>query len=143
MAFVRLVWVMLLVPGCDAAVGPDYEQCELDLVLSADSGVPGDIVSATGRPLTADFDTVVRVGGVEAAILLVDREECEACDICRSEAGCNQCVTCATCAETCAVCAEQVQFEVPSVDPGDAPVLVANGYGASLPLSFEVREPTR
>ncbi|MFT7520060.1 MAG: hypothetical protein ACI9MC_002204 [Kiritimatiellia bacterium] len=135
---------LLMVGGCLTPTASSFNQCELDLSLDVPTGAPGDEVTVSGRPLTAELDTEIRVGGVTAAIIDMDRADCEPCDSCRLNADCTVCEKCATCDEICVTCDEYATFVVPAVAAGDAPVVVSNGYGLSDSLSFEVvvEEPT-
>ena len=129
-----------LLTGCLTQSAPVFHQCELDLTLDTDAAQVGAEVTATGRPLTSVFDTSVRVGGADAEIVDVDRPSpfCEGCDQCRIDSGCNVCETCDACELSCVDCIEVATFAVPDVEPGDAPVVVSNGYGTSWAIPFEV-----
>ena len=120
-----------------------FEQCELDLELAPATAAPGDAVTATGRPQSERLDTAVRVEGVEAEVVSVERTAaCSACDACRESetVDCGACETCEACASECADCAEVTTFTVPDVPAGPVSVVVTNRFGTSEPIPFEVQD---
>jgi hypothetical protein len=116
------------------------QQCELDLALDTDEAMVGDVVTASGRPITGEIDTAVRVGSEAAVIVDVDRPQpaCEGCDACRVRVQCGVCEECGVCDQFCAECVEIVSFEIPDLAPGDAAVTVVNSYGVSAPLPLTI-----
>lgn len=151
--------MLWLAVGCRTPTVDFFESCELDVVLDPASGAPGEVVTATGSPLTQPYDTLVSVGGVDAEVLEVAREpECEECDTCKLDAGC---LVCGTCLGTsldpdrrlecfgdpfdpqstgyCGRCVETLTFVVPASAPrGLTTVVVLNRNGSSAPLEFRV-----
>lgn len=149
---VSLLWLL----GCGTAVLDEFENCSLDATLDVAVAAPGDVVVATGGPQFSTFDTAVRVGGLDAEVVEVERTlGCELCDQCRFEAAaCTQCGFCPACDEACAVpvadtgatpaappeagCLETVSFVVPDLPPGTAQVVVVNSFGMSAPTPLEI-----
>jgi len=141
LALVALLGAALL-GGCKATSTTSFPQCTLDATLSADQGAPGDVISITGREFSQPYDTVVTVGGTEAAVGDVTRTGCSLCDLCRQAAAdvheCDACQTCFQCSSYCDTCAQAVTFTVPDVSPGAVSVVVQNRYGSSDALPFVV-----
>lgn len=129
----------LALVACDTNNNQDFEQCELDLELAPSAAAPGATVDAIGRPMSDVLDTVVSIDGVDAEVVDVSLpESCEACETCKTDAECGVCETCEACASECATCAPTARFIVPDLAAGDVGIVVANRYGTSLPLAFEV-----
>lgn len=138
---VALALIAWFATACPAETTTEFVQCDLDLALEVDSASPGAEVTAGGRPLTADVDTLVRVSGVDAELVSVDRSEvgCLACDECYVSAGCDGCEQCSECADACGDCVQSVTFLVPETTPaGPAEVTVFNAYGTSPPMALEI-----
>lgn len=136
-----LLLVALFATACPPEQVVEFVQCDLDLELEVESATPGTEVTAGGRPLTQALDTIVRVDGVEAEVVSVDRSEigCLACDECYVSAGCTGCEECAACADACGDCVQSVTFQVPeSTAAGTAEVTVINAYGTSPPLPLDI-----
>jgi hypothetical protein len=135
------MWPLALMAlACTTSTTATFDQCELDLILDVAEAAPGDTVVAVGRPLTDDFDTVVRVGGATASIQDVERPQpgCSTCDACRVDERCTVCEVCAACSDACAACEETVTFTVPDLPEGDTQVSIVNAYGNSLPLPLQI-----
>ena len=132
--------LVLATAGCPVAEPSVLEQCELDLALDTDSAMVGDTVTAVGRPITAEIDTAVRIDGLNAPLVDVDRPQpaCEGCDACRVAAECEVCEQCSICAPLCEECIEVVAFEVPELDAGEYAVTVVNSYGVSPPMPLQI-----
>lgn len=136
---VRWISLMsLLLAGCPQSTTTNGPGCALDLVLDPGTAAVGEVVRAVGGPVTDVWDTSVRVGGVDASVLSVDRTGCDACDLCRQAAGCDGCGLCTDCTATCDSCQESVSFEVPAVVDGPADVVVVNPYGRAEALALDV-----
>lgn len=129
---------LLLLGACDEPVDVILETCSVDAALSSTEGAPGDEIVISGGPFSAGYDTTVRVGGVPADVLSVDREECALCDECVASAGCNPCGTCSDCAELCDLCVETTTFAVPDVAAGPTTVVLVNLWGSTEALPFTV-----
>ena len=97
-----------------------------------------DVITLDGGPFSATWDTVVRVGGVDASVTDVVRTECDSCDTCRADADCLSCGACADCDAVCATCVQTAVFLVPDVTPGVQPVVLYNQHGTSEVASVEV-----
>jgi hypothetical protein len=108
------------------------------------------VVSWIGTPLTELRDTRITVGGIDAVVVSVVRDDCGTCDACRVDAGCSLCGPCDGAAldpnprevcfgdplagtiGRCADCVETLTFEIPTtVPPGPAAVWVINRNGIS------------
>lgn len=95
-------WLLVpLLVSCGTSFQDQIEVCTLDLVLTPASAAPGEVVTATGGPLTESGarDHVVLVGGVQADVLSVNRSDAcnnplDGCDVCRAEARCPPCGFC-------------------------------------------------
>jgi hypothetical protein len=131
-----LVWA--LGAGCAETVTTTVPRCTLEITLTPESAEVGELVTATGSPLTEGYDTFVVVGGVEADVLSVDRADCALCDACRDDSGCSTCSACVVCEETCSTCAEALQFIVPMAPPGDTFVTVVNAAGSTEMIPFTI-----
>ena len=127
--------------ACAESVVETFQHCELDGLLSAESGEIGDVVTVTGRPFTEVADTEVRVGGVEASVLSVDRVDCTVCDACIEAAACSPCGSCDACDVSCETCIETTTFEIPELAGGAQDIVLINAYGSTAPLPFEVNAP--
>ena len=126
--------------------------CALDAPEVVDAATPltaGVSVTARTSPLTTLADTVVTVGSLLAEVEDVTRQDCEACDSCRTDNACTTCGTeCAACADVCgsapsdgsATCVETVRFTVPDLAAGTYPVVVQNGVGVSDAGSLEIAD---
>ena len=106
------------------------DACRLEASIETTGVVqPGDSVAIAAHPLTADFDTLVLVDGIEADAF-VDRADCSVCDACIADAGCDPCGDCEECEISCSTCVEHVTFVVPDV-AGTVPVALINSYGSA------------
>jgi hypothetical protein len=150
----RACFLGLLLAACattDVTVPPT---CALDVPEVVDAPTPltsGVSVTVRTSPLTTLADTVVTVGSLLAEVEDVTRQECEACDSCRTDNVCTTCgVECAACADVCgsapsygtAACVETVRFTVPELAAGTYPVVIQNGVGVSEAGSFEIADGT-
>lgn len=135
--------LLLLFPGCvlfgDDTTATEVPTCTIEAVLSADQSPIGELVMLTGGPYTDVSDTTVRIGGVPAADLTVDRSPgCATCDACQTANSCGCGEECVPCEAECADCLQTVGVTVPEVAIGAQPVVLINRYGATEPLSLEV-----
>ena len=130
--------VLLSLLGCNTAVVASYDDCSIAVTPTPESGLPGDVITLEGGPFSATWDTVVRVGGVDATVTDVVRTSCDTCDTCRADAGCLACGACADCDADCAPCVQTVLFLVPDVTPGIQPVVLYNQHGTSDVASLTV-----
>ena len=128
----------LLLAGCHTSTTTTVPSCALDLALDQETAAVGDVVRAVGGPVSDVWDTSVRVGGVDANVLSVDRTDCDACDLCQQAAGCDGCGLCTDCTATCDSCEESVSFEAPTLPDGAADVVIVNPYGRSTSLALDV-----
>ena len=150
----RACFLGLLLAACattDVTVPPT---CALDVPEVVDAPTPltaGVPVTARTSPLTTLADTVVTVGSLLAEVEDVTRQDCGACDACRSDNACTTCGTeCAACADVCgsapsdgsAACVETVRFTVPELAAGTYPVVIQNGVGVSEAGSLEIADGT-
>ena len=123
-----VLWLL----ACDTTVESDFPTCEVEMMeLDPVAAAPGETVNLLGRPLTESWDTVIRVGGVNAEVVAVSREDCTECDSCQEAASCNPCLDCDACDRICEICEESVQFVVPDLDPGTAHIEIFNAHGSS------------
>jgi hypothetical protein len=133
--------LFLMVLACTVGESSTVLHCDLTgPVLTPVEAAPGSTVVAVSRPMTTSWDTLVAVGGSQAAVSAVDRTECEACDTCREAAECNVCGTCTECAQECSPCVESVSFVVPTLAPGAYPVVVTNLHAASVGVTLTVAD---
>jgi len=132
--------MLLLLLGCLPSTISSFPTCDVDLVsVSPAAATVGEAVTLTATPLTEDWDTAIRVGGIEAPVLGVEREGCSACDSCRSTEACSCTEDCDTCDALCAEeCVETVTFTVPDLTPGEYDIVLFNAHGGSAPLSLVV-----
>jgi hypothetical protein len=126
--------------GCTGGATARFEQCTLDVSLSAEAAPPGALVRAIGGRQTDRADTWVRVGDVPAEVVSIERSECAVCDACR-EATCSACETCPACVTACEPCEEAATLRVPDVAAGRRAVVIANAWGQSPPLWLTVTDP--
>jgi len=131
-----LVWPLLA--GCPDQILEVYDVCLLTGDPQPAAAFPGDVVVLSGGPMSAAFDTLVRVGGVEATIDTIDREGCLDCDSCRAAEDCRTCGECEDCTSECEDCVETLRFVVPDAPPGAAPIVVFNQHGTSAAIPFTV-----
>jgi hypothetical protein len=113
-----------------------FDQCDLDFELDRQEASTGDLLLATGGPVSQDWDTVVQVGGRIADI--VESERCDACLSCRTDAVCLACGTCSDCEDICAECTPSIQFRVPEIPAGSTNVVILNGYGGTRPIPLNI-----
>ena len=137
----RLAYAILLtLAGCAEEVQEVFYTCVLDIGFDADPGAvqPGDSVTMRTIPASAAWDTRIRVGGVDATITGVNREDestCLDCDNCRAEQNCLTCGSCDPCNERCAGCTvQETTFIVPQVQGGVWPISVFNRHGSAIDL---------
>ncbi len=130
--------LILLFTACiNSVITVDYKTCPMAIELDITEALPGEVVTITGD-MSEDFDTSIRVGGANVAVVDFTRDECADCDSCRIFADCNECEACADCTATCASCVQTVTFIVPDVDAGQTAVVLANRYGTSDSVPFTV-----
>lgn len=93
--------ITVALTACEAPLQNELEVCTLDLVLTPVSAQVGEVVTATGGPLTeaGPRDHLVLVGGLPAEVRAVTRSDActnplEGCDVCRAEALCPPCGFC-------------------------------------------------
>lgn len=142
-------------PGCETdEVAVTYDVCRplLESLAGAEGPLAGGFeVTATGTWLALDWeeprDLAVRVGGVDAAVLDVVREGCDACDACITELTCGECI------EACegragygdaeaSECVESVVFAAPAqAAPGSAALAVVTPRGTATGQSVTYRGP--
>ena len=136
----RVLLFVLTLSACDEATSPVTQRCDIALSsLSPEEGAPGTPVAAALTPITQSWDTVVHVGGIDAAVDSVMRTNCETCDTCRTEENCDDCEACAACDDACReTCIETVQFTVPDMAPGSHATSLVNKHGHSNSLMFTV-----
>ncbi len=146
----RACFLGLLLAACATTDLTTPPTCALDAPVVLDAPVPllpGVAITVRTSPLTTLADTVVRVGSEQAVVEDVARQDCEACDTCRSDNACTTCGTeCAACADVCgsapsdgsAACVETVRFTVPELAAGTYPVVVQNGVGVSEAGTIDV-----
>lgn len=126
--------------GCATSTTTSSGRCELDLELSPARGRPGEEITASGGPFTANpYDQLVRVGGVTATVIDARRDDCDTCDTCREDAGCTACGRCTACTSVCDTCTSTVTFLVPDLPAGPTTVRIVDGFGTSEPAPFTVR----
>lgn len=139
-SFVALV--AFAVASCGRSGLPDFDQCVLNVTLSAESGARGDTIVATGGEFSVDYDTVVLVDATSATVIDVERENCAFCDGCREaiEPPCDACEECVGCEQSCLGCVQTVTFVVPNVTPGATAIVLTNRFGTSDAIPFTVLE---
>ena len=130
--------VLLSLLACNTTVVAGYDDCSIAINPTPAAGLPGDFITLDGGPFSVTWDTVVRVGGVDASVTDVVRADCDTCDTCRADADCLSCGACADCDAVCATCVQTVVFLVPDVTPGVQPVVMYNQHGTSEVASVEV-----
>lgn len=132
--------MLLLLLGCLPETVSTFNTCEVDLVsVEPTEATVGSEVTLTARPLSEDWDTAVRVGGIDAEVLSVTREDCGACDTCQAEQGCACTEDCDACDVECRTdCLETVVFAVPQLAPGEHAVTLFNAHGGSASLDLVV-----
>lgn len=131
---------LLLLAACDVVFGTSVPTCTLDTpVATPAEAASGETVTLRMHPLTESYDTVVTVGSVRAANVVVTRAECDACDTCRTANACTACGTCTACEEDCASCVETVAFTVPDVEASTYELRVTNAHGTSGAGAIVVR----
>lgn len=129
---------LLMLMACNTTTVATYDDCSVSITPTPAAGLPGDVITLDGGPFSATWDTVVRVGGVDASVTAVTRHDCETCDTCREEADCLACGTCESCTTECAACVQQVTFLLPDVAAGAQPVVLYNEHGTSGAASVTV-----
>ena len=130
----------LLLAGCTTDITVLASRCDvaLDSVEPAQAW-PGESVVVTGAPFTTSFDTAVYVGGERATVVSLDRDDCAACDDCRTDNGCNSCSDCDECDAICKTdCVETATIVVPGAAPGSTTVSLFNSHGESQAIPFTV-----
>lgn len=133
-------WAALI--GCNPDILEQYRVCLVTGDPMPAEAAPGDVVLLRGAPMSEPFDTVVRVGGVVAEVMSVERDGCTACDACRAEEGCSSCGPCPDCDADCGGCEQALSFLVPDIPGGPTVIMVYNQHGTSAPIPFQVwREP--
>ena len=130
--------LLTLTLGCTTTTSVTTLTCDVALVVNATEASPGDTLTATGGPFTQTWDTRVTVGGVEAALIDLVRDDCTACDLCKIEAECVTCATCEDCQTTCESCDEHLDFRVPEVESGERMVQLINLHGTSDAVPLQV-----
>ncbi len=130
----------LLFAACGSG-SASFEQCELDLETNLETVMPGDTLVLTGGPQSERFDTVVRIGDVQADVLEVLRQDCTICDECREQQCVTLCRSCSQCAPSCDTCEEELTVTIPELAAGPADVVVTNRFGISSPLPVNVDVP--
>lgn len=136
---------LLALSACALVSQTSYPTCDLEAALDQPEARVGDTLIATGGPFTVDWDTLVEVGGFQAADVAVSRSaECTLCDACIGDpdAECDACGACDVCAALCDPCVETVTFVVPSGVSGDVGVVVVNGFGSSAAAPLRVLADT-
>lgn len=134
--------MLFLLLACATTTDAIYLTCDVALVsVEPTVAAPGDEVTLTATPLTEDWDTAIRVGGLDADIVSVTREGCDACDSCNADQGCACNEDCDACDLICDACVETVVFTVPSLDEGEHGIVLFNANGGSMPLTLTVAEP--
>lgn len=130
--------LVLTLGGCVDPLGSVLDQCALVVDLTPSEGPVGTEVVALGGPFSNPSDTIVRVGGVDARVLGVERQDCLVCDACRLDQDCTSCDTCDACAVECEPCEQTVTFQVPEVPAGERAVVVLNRHGNGDDATFTV-----
>lgn len=133
-----LSFVGCVLPTSSSNTSTNVGECALDASLSLPEAYPGDVVAVNGGPFTAPDDTIVRVGGVPAPLLAVDRTGCELCDVCVDGDETCRCGACDQCEAACLDCSEAVAFAVPALPAGETAVILINRYGATSALPLVV-----
>ncbi len=146
----RACFLGVILAACattDVTVPPT---CVLEAPVVVDplgAAAPGVRVTVRTAPLTTLADTVVIVGSTLAELDNVTRQDCEACDSCRTENACTTCGTeCSDCADVCgsapadgsAACVETVSFVAPELPAGTYPLVVQNGVGVSSAGALDI-----
>jgi len=132
--------LLLALFGCGDPPPPTFLQCELRLSIEPDRAEPGEQVTLTGRPMSEEADTEVRIGGLSTTILTFNDAAgpCATCESCRRDLLCTSCERCPSCAEACEPCAPTVTVEVPDLEPGEYAVSLINRFGVARPMTLEV-----
>jgi hypothetical protein len=125
---------------CETASTTPSRSCEVRLsVPTPTEGLPGEEILIAASPLTTIQDSSLFVGGLQAAIVGLDRSGCEACDTCRLESDCNPCEDCDSCDALCETeCSESLRFEVPELNAGATQISLYNLFGNSDGQTFTV-----
>jgi hypothetical protein len=146
----RACFLGVLLAACattDVTVPPT---CALEAPVVLDplvAAAPGVLVTVRTAPLTTLADTVVLVGSTVAELDDVTRQDCTACDACRTDSACTTCgAECSDCADVCgsapsdgsAACVETVRFVAPELPAATYPVVVQNGVGVSSAGALEI-----
>jgi hypothetical protein len=130
---------MLALSACGTGIPDFYAQCNITVDLAPAEARVGDQVIATGGPFSDEYDTRLTINGVRAEIDLIERTDCDACDLCRVDSDCISCGTCTACTDVCATCVPTMTFTVPdAVPPGQVSLVVLNRYGGSRAVPFTV-----
>lgn len=127
----RPALLLLALAACGSSSSESNRTCVIDVALEPTAVVAGDEVTASGGPFSEVYDTRVLVGGVDADVLAVVREDCLSCDLCREEENCQSCGTCEPCESVCTPCTQTLRFTVPVTPAGERPVLIFNRHGGS------------
>lgn len=133
--------LLLALLACEGSLTTTFPTCTVALQGADPASVlPGEALTLRATPLTERWDTVVVVGGVQAAVESVEREGCDDCDDCRETMDCEPCgEDCDACDNLCATtCAETVVARVPAVAPGQVDVELFNAHGGSNRIAIEV-----
>jgi len=141
-AFLRFAVALsaVLAAGCTTPSEILALRCDVYVAaMSPKTAEVGDSVTLTGTPYTSVYDSAVYVSDVRATVTDVDRDNCAACDSCRTNAGCTECGDCDVCDQECTVsCVETVTFTVPDVAGGVHGVQLFNGHGQSHVVELTV-----
>lgn len=130
--------LIVLTTGCDETVVTDLPTCDLAGVVEPATGEPGDAIVITLGPVLDQYDTLVQVGGTNANVTDVDRDNCSACDACREFHECLSCDSCVICSEDCNLCVETVTFAVPELAAQSTSIVVISAFGSTEPIPFSV-----
>ncbi len=139
-----MIFRVLILPvflwGCDETETAVYGQCSLAFEeLSPNPAAAGVTVQARLAPQSDSMDTILHLNGQQLAIDSMDRENCEACDECRTQAQCTPCNDCPSCGGLCeSECRETISFELPEIPVGEHLLQVTNVYGQSPLMSIHV-----
>ncbi len=127
-----LMLATTLMGACEEFEDFPVPTCPLEPTLSASEASPDDELSLDGMEQTYLQDTRVLVGGVEADVTAVVRENCSDCDSCVELENCAF-VTCDCpgCDDACSTCEQSLSFLVPALPDGSWQVVVINSIGTS------------
>ncbi len=136
----RLPLAFLVASACATTTYDIPETCQVEIEVPEDLVlVRGTSTSVGARPMSAVWDTRVRIGGVDVGVEEVTRTDCLFCDACRSDNDCLACGDCEPCDLSCDPCVEEFTLFVPDEAAlGSQSLVLFNRHGTSAPTAVRV-----